>query len=160
MTQMSMSHTTYSEIETKQLAADFAKNLRGGEVIFLTGDLGSGKTTFVRGVAESFGFRDPVRSPSFTIVNRYHISHGDIKQILHIDFYRIDDPSEIVPLALEEEFGRTDTVSFIEWPEKANGLVPEPVYEILFFTDGEAHHINLSQPRERLLPRSLGRRAL
>lgn len=142
-----ITHTTYTPEETKQLAADFAKNLHGGEVVFLTGDLGSGKTTFVRGVAEAFGFHQPVRSPSFTIVNRYPVSRGEIKQMLHVDFYRIDDPSEIVPLALEEELGRPDTVTFVEWPEKAKGLMHEPSDEISFFADGEVHHITLSQPR-------------
>lgn len=142
-----MTYTTYTEGETKELAADFAKNLRGGETVFLTGELGSGKTTFVRGVAESFGFREPVRSPSFTIVNRYPVSRGQIKQIIHVDLYRIHDPAEMAPLALEEELGRPDTVAFIEWPEKAKGLVPEPVYELLFLADGDARHITLSQRR-------------
>lgn len=142
-----MTYTTYSEKETKQLAADLATHLQGGEIIFLKGELGSGKTTFVRGVAEAFGFFEPVRSPSFTIVNRYPVSRGRIKQIIHVDFYRIHDPSEIVPLALEEELGRPDTVAFIEWPEKAKGLVPEPSDEILLLADGEVHHITLSQPR-------------
>lgn len=140
-----MTHTTYSEQQTKQLAADFAKNFRGGEIIFLQGELGSGKTTFVRGVAEFFGFHEPVRSPSFTIVNRYPVSRGRIKRIIHVDLYRIHDPTEIAPLALEEELGRADTVAFIEWPEKAKGLVPKPSKEILFLADGDAHHITLSQ---------------
>lgn len=141
-----MTFTTYTEEETKELAAELTNDLTGGEVIFLKGELGSGKTTFVRGVAESFGFFEPVRSPSFTIVNRYPVSRGAIKQIVHVDLYRIHDPSEIAPLALEEELGRPDTVAFIEWPEKANGLVPEPVYELLFFADGGARHITLTQP--------------
>lgn len=112
-----MRYESHSEEETKKIAADFARNLIGGEVVFLQGELGSGKTTFVRGVAEAFGFHEPVRSPSFTIVNRYPVSHDTVKQILHVDFYRIDDPSEIPPLALEEEVGHSDTVTFIEWPE-------------------------------------------
>lgn len=141
-----MSYTTHTPSETKQFAADFAKTLRGGEVIFLSGDLGSGKTTFVRGVAEAFGFFEPVRSPTFTIVNRYPVSFGAIKQIVHVDLYRIHDPVEMIPLALEEELGRPDTVAFIEWPEKANGLVPKPAYELLFIADGEARNITLTQP--------------
>lgn len=141
-----MTHTTYTETETKQLAADFAKNLRGGDVIFLSGDLGSGKTTFVRGVAEVFGFHDPVRSPSFTIVNRYPVSRGTIKQILHVDFYRIDDPSEIVPLALEEELGRPDAVTFIEWPEKIRELPLEPSYQIFCSLVDGAHYIDITAP--------------
>lgn len=138
-----MTYRTYTLQETHQLAADFAKNLRGGDVVFLTGDLGSGKTTFVRGVAESFGFLEPVRSPSFTIVNRYPVSHGDIKQILHVDFYRIDDPSEIAPLALEDELGRPDTVTFIEWPERAEDIIRAPSWRISFSTQDSMHQMEI-----------------
>lgn len=130
-----MSHTTYSthsEQETKTLAAEFARTLHGGEVIFLEGDLGSGKTTFVRGVAESFGFGEPVRSPSFTIVNRYHIDHSTIKQILHVDLYRLKDASELTALALEEELVRPDTVAFIEWPNAVHPVQWKPTQTIQF----------------------------
>jgi tRNA threonylcarbamoyladenosine biosynthesis protein TsaE len=127
-----MTHTTHSELETKKFAAEFARTLKGGEVIFLSGELGSGKTTFVRGVAEAFGFREPVRSPSFTIVNRYSVEHGLIKQILHVDLYRIRDASEFLPLALEEECGREDTVAFIEWPELLGGAIGEPFSSLSF----------------------------
>lgn len=141
-----MKHITHSDQETKQVACEFAAGLRGGDIVFLTGDLGSGKTTFVRGVAEAFGFREPVRSPSFTIVNRYPVSHRDIKQILHVDFYRIDDLSEIVPLALEEEFGRPDTVAFIEWPEKIRELPWKPSYRILCSLLDGARHFDITVP--------------
>jgi tRNA threonylcarbamoyladenosine biosynthesis protein TsaE len=145
---------TSTDEETKQVAADFAATLGGGEVVFLHGDLGSGKTTFVRGVAESFGFTDPVRSPTFTIVNRYPVSRGRMRQIFHVDLYRINDLAELAPLALEEELGRSDTVAFIEWSEKAKELLPEPFCEIDFRMDGEAHYITLSPPRASLLPPS------
>ena len=138
-----MVNTTHTEQETKQLASDFAKNLHGGDIVFLSGDLGSGKTTFVRGVAEAIGFREPVRSPSFTIVNRYLVEHPYIKQILHVDFYRIDDPSEIVPLALEEELGRPDTVAFIEWPERTKGAIHKPSQLIFFSTHDSIHQIEI-----------------
>ncbi|MBI4592426.1 tRNA (adenosine(37)-N6)-threonylcarbamoyltransferase complex ATPase subunit type 1 TsaE [Candidatus Uhrbacteria bacterium] len=138
-----MTHTTRTEEETKKIAAEFTSLLNGGEVVFLQGELGSGKTTFVRGVAEAFGFHEPVRSPSFTIVNRYPVDHAKIKQILHVDFYRIEDPSEILPLALEEEVGRADTVTFIEWPENAQGRIFQPLYRIQFLTQGDVHSITL-----------------
>lgn len=130
-----MSHTTYSthsEQETKTLAAEFAKTLRGSEVIFLEGDLGSGKTTFVRGVAEALGYTDPVRSPSFTIVNRYRVEHATIKQILHVDLYRLKDASELTALALEEELARPDTVAFVEWPNAVHPVQWKPTQTILF----------------------------
>ncbi|MFA4845620.1 MAG: tRNA (adenosine(37)-N6)-threonylcarbamoyltransferase complex ATPase subunit type 1 TsaE [Patescibacteria group bacterium] len=114
-------YTTHSDQQTKKLAGEFARTLHGGEVIFLEGDLGSGKTTFVRGVAEAFGFQDPVRSPTFTIVNRYPVVKDSIRQILHVDLYRLKDASELTALALQEDLERPDTVAFIEWPY----VVPE-----------------------------------
>ncbi len=131
-----------SEEETKKLAAEFAAGLRGGDVVFLTGALGSGKTTFVRGVAEALGFHEPVRSPSFTIVNHYPIEHSPVKQILHVDFYRIDDPSEIPPLALEEEVGRPDTVTFIEWPESVPTSIT-PTHRVSCATTNASHVITI-----------------
>ncbi|MBI4437997.1 tRNA (adenosine(37)-N6)-threonylcarbamoyltransferase complex ATPase subunit type 1 TsaE [Candidatus Uhrbacteria bacterium] len=110
-------HRTYSDEETKTLAAEFARTLLGGEVIFLQGELGSGKTTFVRGAAQALGFHEPVRSPTFTIVQRYPVVHGAIRQLLHVDLYRLKDPSELTALALEEDLGQPDTVTFIEWPD-------------------------------------------
>ncbi len=106
---------TSSEQKTKQIAADFAKTLKGGEVVFLKGDLGTGKTTFVRGVAEAFGFKEPVRSPTFTIMNLYQT---DNFQIVHLDFYRFTSFQEIQALGLEEYLGQKDSIVFIEWPEK------------------------------------------
>lgn len=125
-------YTTHSEQETKTLAAEFARTLRGGEVIFLEGDLGSGKTTFVRGVAEAFGYTDPVRSPTFTIVNRYSVVYESIRQILHVDLYRLKDDSELTALALQEELGRPDTVAFIEWPDMVHSIPWDPSQVIQF----------------------------
>ena len=141
-----MTITTNSEQETKNLAAEFAQTLHGGEIIFLEGDLGSGKTTFVRGVAEALGFVEPVRSPTFTIVNRYPIVKSAIRQILHVDLYRLKDPSELTALALEEELSRPDTVVFIEWPERAEGLLGTSTRTLMFSVDSEAHTITLPLP--------------
>jgi len=138
-----MTHFSHNEQETKQIAQEFAQTLKGGEVVFLSGELGSGKTTFVRGVAEYFGFEKPVRSPTFTIVNRYPISGKTIHQILHIDFYRIEQPSEIVPLALEDELHEPQTVTFIEWPSIGESAKIEPTHRIELKRTNEAHEISI-----------------
>lgn len=152
-----MPHTTYtttSEEETQSVAADFVRSLKGGDIVFLHGDLGSGKTTFVRGAARALGFDDPVRSPTFTIINRYPVDRGEIKQILHVDLYRIDDSSDLVPLALEEELVAPDTVAFIEWPENAKGLLAEPSHELFFSLDDGNRTINFLPPHASPPPRS------
>ncbi|MDP2631953.1 MAG: tRNA (adenosine(37)-N6)-threonylcarbamoyltransferase complex ATPase subunit type 1 TsaE [Candidatus Uhrbacteria bacterium] len=109
-------HITKSDDETRKLAADFALQLKGGEVVELVGDLGSGKTTFVRGVAEALGSSVRVKSPTFTIMNEYPVNHKAIKKIVHLDLYRFTDPSQLQSLGLDE-YKRDDTVVFIEWPD-------------------------------------------
>ncbi len=107
--------------ETKQFAEIFAKDLKGGEVILLQGDLGSGKTTFVRFVADILGVTAKVKSPTFAVMNEYPASHKEVKRILHLDLYRFTDDSQVDALALEDEL-RPDTIVFIEWPDAVTSL--------------------------------------
>lgn len=109
--------------QTKKIAHEFASTLVGGDVVFLEGDLGAGKTSFVQGVLEAFGYTDPVRSPTFSIMNMYKLSgRGQgtplITQVIHLDFYRFETPSEIRSLGLEEMMEDTKNIFLIEWPEK------------------------------------------
>ena len=119
-----------SEQQTYAIAADFATQLKGGELVALVGDLGSGKTTFVRGVVEALGSTVRVKSPTFTIMNEYPIlSHPErrpldgrvegsahVRSIIHIDLYRFKDPKHLEGIALEDVM-RDDTVVFVEWPD-------------------------------------------
>ena len=107
--------------ETKQFAEIFAKDSKGGEVILLQGDLGSGKTTFVRFVADILGVTAKVKSPTFAVMNEYPASHKEVKRILHLDLYRFTDDSQVDALALEDEL-RPDTIVFIEWPDAVTSL--------------------------------------
>ena len=89
---------THSSKETKSIATDFAKKLKGGEFIALIGELGSGKTTFVQGLAEALGSTTKVKSPTFTLMNVYPTEHQKIKQIVHVDFYRVPNAHEDMAL--------------------------------------------------------------
>jgi len=121
---MKKTHTTQSDIETRKLAAEFAGNLRGGEVVALVGELGTGKTTFVSGAAEVLECRDRVRSPSFTLVNIYKCADKAIKEIVHVDLYRLLDQEEFDyrDFGLEDYVGRRDMVIFVEWPGDTDWL--------------------------------------
>jgi len=127
-----MNFTSTSPDQTKQIAADFAKTLNVGDVVFLEGELGSGKTTFVQGVAKSLGYDGPVRSPTFTIVNIYPVAHETIKKIIHVDLYRIKDESELRTLALEELIQDPNSVTFIEWPNLMEPLLKTKPKRIIF----------------------------
>ena len=111
-----MIHKTNSEEETKKLAAKFAKSLNGGELIALEGDLGAGKTAFDQGVAEALGVKSKVKSPTFTLMNEYRVDHPKIKKIIHLDFYRFQNPVQLEALALGD-YNKEDTVVFVEWPD-------------------------------------------
>ncbi|MBI4714268.1 tRNA (adenosine(37)-N6)-threonylcarbamoyltransferase complex ATPase subunit type 1 TsaE [Candidatus Uhrbacteria bacterium] len=126
------STASFSPNQTKQIAEDFAKTLKGGEVIFLEGELGTGKTTFVQGAAKALGYGGPVRSPTFTIVNIYPASHETIKKIVHIDLYRIKNKSELSALALEELVQDPNSVMFIEWPSLLRPLLKTKPKRIIF----------------------------
>src|SRR6266513_617014 len=105
---------------TARAGAAFAPMLNGGMIVTLQGDLGSGKTTLVRGVLRARGQKGPIKSPSYGLVEHYPFSSI---YFYHIDFYRFADPAEWQTAGLAECF-RPDTVCLIEWPEHAGGFLP------------------------------------
>jgi len=106
--------TTRSEAETAACGRDLAATLSAGAVVLLVGDLGAGKTAFVRGLAEGLGI-DPmeISSPTFTLMQQYR--RGRLP-LVHVDLYRLDDPREIDDLGIDEV--DTDAVVAIEWADK------------------------------------------
>ncbi|MFC1788142.1 tRNA (adenosine(37)-N6)-threonylcarbamoyltransferase complex ATPase subunit type 1 TsaE [Patescibacteria group bacterium] len=119
-----MKQISNSPEQTKQIASDLALCLKGGEVVLLEGELGAGKTTFTQGFAEALGVVDPVRSPTFTIMNIYKTDRSDIKEIIHLDFYRLQESSvHLEDLGLDEWLGRDDVVIIAEWPPEGLDLL-------------------------------------
>lgn len=111
---MSTSHLTRSEDETAALGRALAASLTAGDAVFLFGDLGAGKTAFVKGLAEGLGIaRDEVSSPTFTLIQEYR---GGRLTLFHVDLYRLDDPREVNDLGLDEI--AENGVLAIEWAEK------------------------------------------
>lgn len=114
------------ERATLALGAALAGVLEPGLTIYLRGELGAGKTTVIRGLLRALGWQGPVRSPTYALVEVYAISRLDLH---HFDFYRFHDPREWIDAGFRESFnGRT--VSLIEWPERAGGLLPPADVEI------------------------------
>lgn len=120
--------------DTKKLATSFAKILNGGEVITLTGDLGAGKTTFTQSLAKAIGVREPVTSPTFTLMNQYN---GKKLKLYHFDMYRIENIDEILEVGLTEFFGNKDAVCIIEWAENIQKLLPKNLIKIKINKLGE-----------------------
>ena len=114
-----MQTVTSSPEATEALAAELARLLDAGDVVAISGELGAGKTTFVRGAARALGVTEPVSSPTFTIGHRYE---ADVP-VAHLDLYRVDglDPEEWGDL--EPYFD--GTIAFVEWPEHGGRWLPE-----------------------------------
>ena len=106
-----MKYLSHNTEETEQFAYDFARKLKGGEIITLDGDLGAGKTAFVRGLARGLEIMDNVSSPTFTIVNEYR--HGRIP-VFHFDVYRISSSEELYDIGWDD-YVNANAVIVMEW---------------------------------------------
>lgn len=111
--------------QTKIIAKDFSKELSTGNIILLNGNLGTGKTTFIKFACEHFGINN-VNSPSFSIVNEYY---GKIK-VFHFDFYRLKSSRELFDIGFDEYLNDEEAVVFIEWAELFKDVIPKKYYEI------------------------------
>ena len=113
---------SHSDIETQSFAESLAKNLHGGETILLVGELGAGKTHFVKGLARAMGVDEVVTSPTFALHNIYY---GREYTLNHFDFYRVENSEEVEMLGLNEYFGQKSGVCAIEWSENVADLLPK-----------------------------------
>jgi tRNA threonylcarbamoyladenosine biosynthesis protein TsaE len=116
---------TASPEETEAVAAELAARLEIGDVVTVSGELGTGKTTFVRGACAALGVREHVTSPTYTIGHRYHGNRGEIS---HLDLFRFQGLSAAEWGDLEPYFD--DAIAFVEWPEAGAGVLPAPRYAV------------------------------
>ena len=141
-----------SPAETEALAAALARELRAGDVVTVSGELGSGKTTFVRGACRALGVTVPVTSPTFTIGHRYPAESVDVS---HLDLYRFQGLSAAEWGDLEPYF--ENSICFVEWPEAAAGALPPSRAEVrLSHMDPARRLIALASPEPSLLDRVSG----
>ena len=114
-----------------------ARRLKPGMLVFLTGELGAGKTTWVRGVLRGLHYDGPVKSPTYTLVEPYYLQSFNV---YHFDLYRINDPQEIEFLGIRDYLDSTG-VCLIEWPERAHALLPEPDCRIEFLHEDHGRRL-------------------
>lgn len=131
-------HRIESELEMERFGGRLGEKLHGGCTVFLTGNLGAGKTTLVRGLLGALGHRDVVTSPTFTLLEIYE--PGALR-VVHIDLYRLNDPSELEQLAIRDHLGE-QSVLLVEWADRARGSLPGPDCEV---------HITIDQNDRRIL---------
>jgi tRNA threonylcarbamoyladenosine biosynthesis protein TsaE len=122
------SFTSNSPAETEAFGRQFARDVHARSVLALTGDLGAGKTQFVKGLVAGLGSSAPVTSPTFTIIHEYP---GGRWPIYHLDFFRLEDRQSIARLGLDDYFFG-DGVSVIEWADRFPKLIPDQARWIAF----------------------------
>lgn len=127
-----MKKISRSKIQTQKIAKDFAKQIvqhsmlhRRAMLIGLSGDLGSGKTTFIQGFIKAFGVKERVISPTFVLMKRF-------KNLIHFDVYRINKPKEILDLGWKSMIEDKENIILVEWAEKIKKLFTKPYFWIEF----------------------------
>lgn len=123
---------SHSEKETQKFAFDFAKKLKGGETIGLIGDLGAGKTAFVKGLANGLGIKKTITSPTFVVMKVYPVKHTTIKHLVHVDAYRVKTATSLTAIGLEDYIKSNDSVVVIEWADLVKGFLPRKKILIFF----------------------------
>jgi len=123
-----------------QLGAKIADKFPEGGIVFLEGDLGTGKTTLVRGLLRSLGYQGTVKSPTYTLVEPYQINQ---RSIYHFDLYRLGDPEELEYMG-GRDYWRGQALCLIEWPEMAQGYLPEADLKINLQHQGEQRKVLLN----------------
>lgn len=126
---------THSSLETQKLASSFAKKF-SGQVVALSGDLGSGKTTFVQGFAKGLGIKDKIISPTFVLM-RIHKIPRTKNLLYHIDLYRLENPEHIKSLGIEDLFHDPQNIILIEWAEKIKSSFPKNTLKIKLKSTGD-----------------------
>jgi len=132
------------EAEMMRFGAALSVACNGGEIVFLHGDLGAGKTTTVRGFVRQMGHKGAVKSPTYTLVEQYSYQG---KSVCHFDLYRLADGEELEYMGIRDYFNK-QAICLIEWPERGNGYLPEADIDITIMNESE------TQRRVVLVPRS------
>lgn len=145
---------TKSAQETQKLGQEFAARLNfgklnsrnGAAIICLSGDLGSGKTTFIQGLARGLGITKRILSPTFVLMREYSLV-GQMK-FYHVDLYRIESPADVRGLGLQEIWDNQENIIAIEWPEKIKEILPGKIIELRFsYLDENARKIEIVEKK-------------
>ena len=139
--------TIYTEESTPAIARalleSISSNPEGATVIGLSGELGAGKTTLVKSVAEVLGITETITSPTFVIAKQYGIPDKNWRTLIHIDAYRIESIDELMPIGWESMIEMPETLIIVEWPERIEEALPSDTKRFALSHQGESRHISV-----------------
>ena len=137
---------TGNEPELEAVGSELAKSLNFGDIIFLEGELGAGKTTVSRGILRGFGYWGIVASPTYTLLELYELT---VHRVAHFDLYRITAAKDLEGIGFRDYLDG-QTICLIEWPEKGTGFLPTPTLRIILEYVGVGRAVRFEPPIERL----------
>jgi len=132
------------EADMLNAGRDFSEGLTPGTLVFLNGDLGAGKTTFVRGVLRGLGHEGSVKSPTYNLVEPYAV--GELA-VFHFDLYRLNDAEELEYMGMRD-YLNDKSICFVEWPNKGAGWLPEPDISIEIKINGTERELLMSNDKK------------
>lgn len=139
-----MEIVTKSAKETQRAGELLVRDLKGRDLVCLEGELGSGKTTFVQGLAKGLGIKKRITSPTFVLMKRFAISNKQFANFYHIDCYRIKNPQELLDLGFKEILEEENTLVVIEWADRIRKILPKKRLTIKFeFIDEKTRKITI-----------------
>lgn len=137
--------------DTIIFAQEFLETVPSGVVVALVGDLGSGKTTFVQGIANALGIEEPVTSPTFVLWHQYETKNERFPLLHHLDLYRLESENEVLGLGLQELFSQPDGLVIVEWADKFESLFPEKTVWVTFrYVDEETREIEIENAKKNI----------
>lgn len=140
---MNEAHITNSGEETQKLGERFADKLKVGDFVAFYGDLGSGKTTFIQGLAKGLGITKRIISPTFIIVRHYKMAKGNF---YHVDLYRTESKHDLLGVGLDQIIQDTNNIVALEWAEKMGELLPKKRIDIKFkYLDSNKRKIKIER---------------
>ncbi len=140
---LDMKFVTKSPEQTEKLGEDFAKNLKPQDVVFLIGNLGSGKTTFTKGIARGLGIKNRILSPTFIVVRSHSTANERIQTLYHLDLYRLKDEGEVLNVSLTDYMNDEKGIVVIEWPEVSQEIVKKNAWKVKFETKDDERSIEI-----------------
>jgi tRNA threonylcarbamoyladenosine biosynthesis protein TsaE len=134
-------YTSKTQGETEKIAQDIVEQLQGGEVLALVGNLGAGKTVFVKGLAKALGIEDNITSPTFVLMKIYQTKHARVKRLVHVDCYRLEKAEDLEEIGLADYLHDPENIVVIEWADRVISLPKNTININIEYINNQERHV-------------------